>query len=281
MKIEYSIGYINDIDELLKVFTELRGWLFRGQKSVDFELESSLERYCGKVFNYPDYARKMEDTLLSEFKSRAHLYLSKDIIPETKLGWLSLMQHHGCPTRLLDFTTSPYVSLFFAQDGFNPDDGKDMCIWAISNSFLEKESFDYLTSNAGLQVNYPTYAMNKDNIFESNFDKGGHSILLSIEPKVTNLRLENQAGLFILSGTYSRKFKDYFEEISTVSNVARKLVISKDLIDEVVLLLMDTGINNRRIYPGIDGVAKDIASKLKVGLNVALAAKAKAAGLTP
>lgn len=90
--------------------------------------------------------------------------------------------------------------------------------------------------------------------------------MISIEPKITNLRLENQCGLFILSGSYDKKFNEYFEFQDAISNQARKLIIKKSILQDVLRLLMDTGVNNRKIYPGIDGVAKDIAVQLKMKL---------------
>nr|WP_314860780.1 FRG domain-containing protein [uncultured Undibacterium sp.] len=266
MIFNYSTQVIENINELVSTFIELRGWVFRGHKSDKYILESSLERYCN-FCEYSSYAQSIEDTMISDFKSRAHLYLSRDIIPDTKLGWLSLMQHHGCPTRLIDFTTLPYVALFFAQDGFDSSAGSDMCIWAISNKFLETESFNYLSEKAGLNVNYKTFALNKDRFFDEIFDRGGHPIIISIEPKITNLRLESQSGLFLLSGSYDKKFNNYFVPTEEKSTHARKIVISSRIVNDVIRLLMDTGINNRRIYPGIDGVGKDIAAQLKIQLQ--------------
>jgi hypothetical protein len=65
--------------------------------------------------------------MLEQFKSNAHLYLTT--LPRTfkNLEWLSLMQHYGTPTRMLDFTFSPYVAAYFAFEcGHN-----DCCIYAL------------------------------------------------------------------------------------------------------------------------------------------------------
>ncbi len=92
VKINVSTHCINTLQDLIDQFVELRGWIFRGHNNDSYRLESSLERYC-TFGEYSSWAQSLEDYLLYEFKSRAHLYLSKDIVPNSKLGWLSLMQH--------------------------------------------------------------------------------------------------------------------------------------------------------------------------------------------
>ncbi|MBI4332038.1 MAG: FRG domain-containing protein [Chloroflexi bacterium] len=101
-----------------------REWLFRGQSDAGWKLESSLDRLFRSTEDVivtsggqRRFARKRhERELLNTFKSQAHLYL--DALPAEKeyLEWLSLMQHFGTPTRLLDMTFSPYVAEFFALE---------------------------------------------------------------------------------------------------------------------------------------------------------------------
>jgi FRG domain len=55
-----------------------------------------------------------EHWMLYEFKKRYHLYSSVLPAPSDNVEWLALMQHHGAPTRLLDFTDSFYVAVHFA-----------------------------------------------------------------------------------------------------------------------------------------------------------------------
>lgn len=94
------------------------GWAFRGQENATWPLESSLTRYL-KKFGVPStgWLAREKDSL-HKFKRKAHLLLPRTPEEGETLEWLALMQHHGAPTRLLDFTWSPYVAAFFALEGY-------------------------------------------------------------------------------------------------------------------------------------------------------------------
>ena len=84
-------------------------WAFRGLGDADYILRANIEGVATK----PGIA---EDYLEREFRRRAHHFLA-DVPPRLDdLEWLALMQHHGAPTRLVDWTKSPYVAAFFAAE---------------------------------------------------------------------------------------------------------------------------------------------------------------------
>ena len=71
----------------------------------------------------------VELELMQHFRQRA-MHFGLPGLPEEWdiLGWWELMQRHGAPTRLIDWTTSPFVAIWFALDGHEDGDG-DMALW--------------------------------------------------------------------------------------------------------------------------------------------------------
>ena len=90
-------------------------------------LDSSLSRYL-QIFKMDRRAwPEPEGRILRVFKRKAHQFLEKPPDPDDDFQWLALMQHHGAPTRLLDFTWSPYVAAFFALERATGD----AAVWGL------------------------------------------------------------------------------------------------------------------------------------------------------
>jgi hypothetical protein len=99
-------------------------WLFRGQEEASWSLAPTLERICPADTRY-----RAERQLFEDFTAKAHIYTSHLPPTEDFQSWMATMQHHGIPTRLLDWTYSPYVALFFAVNKKGNEDRAT--IWAI------------------------------------------------------------------------------------------------------------------------------------------------------
>ncbi|WP_049945498.1 FRG domain-containing protein [Candidatus Stoquefichus massiliensis] len=95
-------------------------FIFRGLSHSNYNLQTSLQRVCGNNYN-------LEKALIRNFKKYASLEMNN-----TKNFWeiISLGQHHGLPTRLLDWTFSPFVALHFATENFQHYDC-DGAIWCL------------------------------------------------------------------------------------------------------------------------------------------------------
>lgn len=116
--LEFASGY-NELTTPL-----ITPYLFRGQAKASWPLRPSLLRFLGNEVSAAE-AIEVEGMILSEFKSQSHLYWDQEQPGEDRRPWewWALMQHHGVPTRLLDWTSSPYVGLYFAVESEWEEDG--------------------------------------------------------------------------------------------------------------------------------------------------------------
>lgn len=97
---------------------------YRGVSREEYQLIPAL----GRMSQYDDdQLRDYEWHTVDEFRRRA-----KPLVPDTPADeweWLFLAQHHGLPTRLLDWTSNPLVALFFAVAEDDQFDGAIYCGW--------------------------------------------------------------------------------------------------------------------------------------------------------
>src|SRR5215472_16502462 len=99
-----------------------RPW-FRGQQRKQWELVPSIARIGG-------FDRETEDNIREEFATRAPALSRFEPLPTNDWDLYFLMQHYGAPTRLLDWTESPTIALYFAVRD-NPGH-YDSAVWMLS-----------------------------------------------------------------------------------------------------------------------------------------------------
>jgi hypothetical protein len=115
-------------------------WYLRGQSNESWPLQPSLLRHLGGVA--VERALGIEFGATRRFMSQYHLHAPADGVDKSKWGpiaWWMLMQHYSGPTRLLDWTHSPYVALYFAVDQCPENDG---AVWFFPSSELETITVD-------------------------------------------------------------------------------------------------------------------------------------------
>ncbi len=121
----------NSIGELLGLLksespSEAPRW-YRGQSNADWKLLPTLARRGDGI--------SIELDLLARFKQNASLLLQPP--PDSDWGWLTVMQHYRVPTRLLDWTESPLVALYFAVQSREDHDG---ALWMLNPAELNMAS---------------------------------------------------------------------------------------------------------------------------------------------
>ncbi len=150
--IEININEWNDLFLLNTSF--FSNFIFRGQGCASWPLETSLRRmitdYHSSVIE-PRTPIKYEKAMINEFKWKYPSYQGNpNMMPkeDESIEWLSVMQHYGAKTRLMDFTNSLFVALYMALYGAN---NADASVWAF-NKYMIKEPFAETFKTAGKQV---------------------------------------------------------------------------------------------------------------------------------
>ncbi|HEY8722176.1 FRG domain-containing protein [Pengzhenrongella sp.] len=125
--------------------------IFRGQPLGSFSLSASLDRE-NSALNI-GRRNELQDRILRQFQRRnPGLAVGRD-----PLELLGLLQHNGCPTRVLDWSSSPYVAAFFAlSDTLRYDSDEEHCaVWALWREAPP------LAAGAGIGVLEPSFAGNE------------------------------------------------------------------------------------------------------------------------
>jgi hypothetical protein len=253
---------IGEMKELIQKLNEIPShYIFRGHSNEQWKLLSTIERmYIGQS---ADVIRRAEDYSILEFKSKFHLYDNENRTPTTKLEWLSLMQHYGAPTRLLDFTTSPYVALYFAIETMLPQQEEDPCVYALDYRALIKTSIEALrTIDRDFNKSYEQVLKNQDEVFEAVVDRFSSDILWATEPSRVNLRLDRQAGCFLFSGRPGMTIETLLSSDRYGKVDYTKIVMDRTLYESIYALLTKTNINSKVIYGDLSGLGRSIRMTL-------------------
>jgi len=226
-------------------------YVFRGLPDYRYDRRTSLCRLGG------DFA-SVEDDLLRNFRKYAHRSESPG---SSWWNWLALAQHHGLPTRLLDWTFSPFVALHFVTEKFDlfQTDGIVWCIDFVElRRFLPKALNDILEQN-GASVfaawMLDQYAPTLEE-FDRKVKEAGTECVLFLEPPSLDERIVNQSALFSMMSSPSLQLEEWlYEHERENPKICRKIVIPASLKWEVRDKLDMANITERVMFPGLDGLS--------------------------
>ncbi|MFB9993233.1 FRG domain-containing protein [Deinococcus oregonensis] len=234
-------------------------YVFRGSHDATFTLQTSLQRLGGDP-------AETERHLLRNFRKYAH---QESLQGDTVWDWLALGQHHGLPTRLVDFTYSPLVALHFATR-MPSQFTHDGAIWRVNparvHGRLPTPLRDAL-ADEGAQVF--TVEM-----LQSVMSPGGKSanfsaaplaelaalseapFLTFLEPPSLDARIVQQFALFALPSTPELQVEEWLE---SQPHAALKITIPAELKWQIRDHLDQANITERTLFPGLAGLAQWLA----------------------
>ena len=250
---------LNNLDEIITTLNSLsNNYIYRGHSDSSWMLTSTLERELDGNVN-PSSFKKVEDFYLNLFESKYHIYNDVEHEPKSKLAWLSVMQHYGAPTRLIDFTESPYIALYFALEGYAANMKSDLAIFAINYKQIMDKSLSYMSKkDCNFNKTRNDISGSEDKLFDEVVDRFSYEILWVTEPKEVNVRIDRQAGTFLISGDREKRVEELLGSETYKSCEVYKYVIPKECISGIYALLRKMNVNSKSIYGDLFGLAKGI-----------------------
>ena len=187
-------------------------WIFRGHEDSKFPLKPSIAR----IKPQEGTIQSMESDMLEEFQRR-HLNS-----PSDAWGLLALTQHHGLPTRLLDWTRNPLVALFFAVD--KSSNANFSAVWAYKYNWVATKSLN-------------PFEIKKIHVFH---------------PYHVTIRITAQQGCFTV---HPPPFYE-MSRIQRSDEELTKFIIQKEYRNQIKKDLDRLGINYASLFPDVDGLCK-------------------------
>jgi hypothetical protein len=228
-------------------------YVFRGQASADWDLKPSLLRRIESAVGRAAHL-KIENWLTEEFLSQAALF------PETSSVWELLtrvkrsierwtyMQHHGCVTRLLDWTASPYIAAYFAVYGLFEKPG---AIYIVAPGCIDSYREEI---NGGIIQEKDLHSLESPN----------H--VFFAWPHIRPRRVVTQQGNFSLAVDLTQSHDLYILQACNNAQIKnpqtsfhKKIIIQPELKPIILQQLCAMNITPHALFPGLDGLGRSLS----------------------
>lgn len=277
---QVTINCLGDyIEEMAKLRSEGKGYFqwYRGHADISWELVPKVQRGF-KGSNDEELFRK-ERYYTNDFQSRASVLLSSSQPKMNEYAsWLTLMQHYGIPTRLLDWSRSPLVALYFAVFDERYREA-DACIWILTpgrlnaleklekptelkgkkyeNSFIYNMAHNTISTmiftafrrwdlSDDIEARTPD-DMKFNHRFEALKDK-----IAACYPTEADGRVYNQLAAFTVHNSLRKLTEEC--DVSTLSRITIPCHLKRKLLYELDVC----GITESYVYPDLEHLAKEI-----------------------
>lgn len=255
-----SVQHIDAINDVLQFLIDIpldektkrhrSPYLYRGLSDESHILETSLKRNC------KDKRFQLETSILRNFSKYA-------VLEDSSLYssvWKQIMvgQHHGLPTRLLDWTYSPLMALHFSmtENSLAEMSKHNSVIWKIDieelNALLPEIYQKKLKTEDAFLFTVDMLEQLSQNLSDYDSAMKNNAIVL-IEPPSIDPRIINQYSYFSIIPKDIDDIEDFLDK---KTNNTVKYIISKDVRWQIRDMLDHMNISERIVYPGLDGLSQ-------------------------
>lgn len=224
--------------------------VYHGSSSAAYPLLTSLGRLGG--VEPPHTKVHLEEHILRNFARYSRPHLPAETTDDWEL--LVVAQHYGVPTRLLDWSYSPLVAAHFATRAVRPED--ECAIWRLDWQAVHRAFglpplsllIEDLRDLFGAEAAFTPWQL---------FEGGTPAFACMIEPPSLDARIVAQTAAFTLCSDASCSFEDFLSRHG-LSDALTKFVIPAETVMHVRDQLDLAGLDERRLFPDLDGVAAAI-----------------------
>jgi hypothetical protein len=218
---------------------------FRGMSDASYSLTTSLARLG-------DNYAALEGHLLRNFRKYAY---RSSVDSDAVWNWLAVAQHHGLPTRLFDWTFSPYVALHFATENLEQFDvdGAVWCVDYVQAHRLLPQRLRAVLEEEGSNV-FTVEMLNEVAPSLDEFDRlAPDPFVLFFEPPSLDERIVNQYALLSVTSDATAQLGGWLRDHP---QLVRKIILPRELKWEVRDKLDQANVNERVLFPGLDGLSR-------------------------
>lgn len=272
LKTNYTYSTQEYANPLIPVQTCTPKFIYRGQGNYADKILPGILRWK-KTDNGASTTQysQMEFNVLSDFISEACRFI-KDVPTGDTVAWLEIAQHFGVPTRLLDFTENPLVALYFACSDLQ-DTQALVCV--LNEPQYNKIFFNESHLIEPVKSQSIVAKIIDDEIVQRDYSLHNNANYMEYpwiyKPYYYEERMNLQSSIFMLWGADQRALNEfmcphnYMSDADQVENketgVICDILIPGNMKRDLIAQLDLYGINEKMIYPGLDGVGRYIRQK--------------------
>ncbi len=232
------------LSEILSILTERvttdnRLLWYRGQSCATWGVQPSVQR---------NYSSTDERSLTNRFRARARIRQHASPDYSNFGAWLSLMQHYGLPTRLLDWSRSAFVALYFAVEKWRDHPASDACIWILEPHRLNKaELEEKITPSIDAE-------MCREHLKPAFTHRSKETNkLIAVMAAESDFRMFVQQGCFTI-----HSYRGHIDERPDASDYLSSITIPSQCVENIATQLNVCGFRRGDLFPDLQNLADEL-----------------------